>query len=553
MTDVAPTEHGPVKHEKVQTEAPIADTPAAETSNAEGRRDEPRRGRRWPYVVGGVLLVLLVLVYVAPWIIAHTDGMRSWALNTVLADYPAEVHIESLELDWFSPIVVKDATFEDMKGRPMLKFNRMATDATLAQVVLGTPVERLRFEGLDLHVFTHPDGANVADVAAAYPTKQDAATSDLKLVVVDGRVTLEDERTGPLGEVDSLAGDVLLPASGEPLAVVDLSGLSTFAWNDLKPHMAEAIDGAVNFEGHSEQPISVSGSWPSSGELPGDLKIRGGLEWISADVFGLPLGKSRIEVDVRGDTLDFLPLDIPVADGRLIADPNLVFGAGGAILSTEGVSRLEGVTVTKEMSRKWIRFVAPVVAESADVEGRLSATVDTLYFPIAAEGDTQTSGTLQIDEVTASPGPLVDQLADIVRRVHRLTGAPGAELLDDENLRVELPPQNVEFRLEDRRVTHEGLQMQFAGVELRTSGAVDFDENIDMVIGIPIKPEWVRSQPYLDSLAGEVIELHVNGTLSNPIVDDEQFVQMTLDIGKRAAIKEATGAATRSLWKLFTD
>lgn len=166
----------------------------------------PRRRRRWWIALGFPLLVLALLVWFAPAIVARTD-LRHRILPMLVPDYPAEIRTGGADLGWLSPVVLRDVTFAGTGGEPLLEVESIETSLTLWELATHSgDVGRLRFVTPVIHVRARSDGSNVEDVVAAYlENTADAASAAGRLgatvEIVTGRIELSSDANARIGIV----------------------------------------------------------------------------------------------------------------------------------------------------------------------------------------------------------------------------------------------------------------------------------------------------------------------------------------------------------------
>ncbi len=74
------------------------------------------------------------------------------------------------------------------------------------------------------------------------------------------------------------------------------------------------------------------------------------------------------------------------------------------------------------------------------------------------------------------------------------------------------------------------MQFDIGNVAVTTSGSVGLDDTLDLVLAIPINPEWLVSRPVLASaFAGKTIQIPIRGTFAQPQVSREVFEQLSKD------------------------
>jgi hypothetical protein len=241
--------------------------------------------------------------------------------------------------------------------------------------------------------------------------------------------------------------------------------------------------------------------------------------------------------------LAFEPLDVQLADGRLTLTPRINVAAAQPVLLLERGPLLNRVGLSAEMCRGWIKYVAPLLADAAQAEGRFSLKLDNAAVPLTTPEASEVEGVMSIHEARVGPGPLSQEFLIIARQIKAivekrpfgaLRGAAAGPWLT-------LPAQEVAFRMAERRVHHRGLELAVGDVIIRTHGAVGLDQSLALVAEIPIRDEWVESDRLLSSLKGQVLRVPIRGALSRPAIDRRALEDL--------AGRVLSGAATR----LFED
>ena len=194
------------------------------------------------------------------------------------------------------------------------------------------------------------------------------------------------------------------------------------------------------------------------------------------------------------------------------------------------------------MCAGWLKFVAPILADSTRVDGRFSLNVAAGSLPVSDPATGTASGKLGIHTAQLTPGPFATQIISIVDQIKVLTKSGSASDPNKQRVFVTLPEQQVPFKLAAGRVHHEGLTLVSKEVTLKTRGSVGIiDESLDMIIDVPVKDEWLNSNKFLASLRGKSLSIPVRGTLARPQIDNRVFQQL--------AREAATGAVQNLLEK----
>lgn len=78
-----------------------------------------------------------------------------------------------------------------------------------------------------------------------------------------------------------------------------------------------------------------------------------------------------------------------------IATSRLKLGSG---------SRVENVQLTPELCRHWLGYVTPLMADAANVDGKLSIRMERFFWDLNAPQNSDVAGLLTIHQATATPG-----------------------------------------------------------------------------------------------------------------------------------------------------
>jgi translocation and assembly module TamB len=218
-----------------------------------------------------------------------------------------------------------------------------------------------------------------------------------------------------------------------------------------------------------------------------------------------------------------------------------------------GTKVLENVAITPQMCQGWLKFVAPLLADVTSVQGELSLQVDRAEIYPAETLKQTIEGELQIQGASVGPGPLADQLLNIVQQVRALrkglTSAALGGLADTSAASnqswLQMPEQRIRFSVDQGRVSHQNLQIRAGDIVISTEGSVSVDGQLALQAKVPILKEWVDGTPALASLAGQSLSIPVAGTIQRPQVDYTAFTS----IGRQVAESAVQGTLQKQLDK----
>jgi len=198
------------------------------------------------------------------------------------------------------------------------------------------------------------------------------------------------------------------------------------------------------------------------------------------------------------------------------------------------------------MCQGWLKYVAPILADVASVQGNLSLQIEEASI-VPSDLNRQTiKGQLQVHGANVGPGPLADQLLGLVQQIRALRkGAGASDGGGQQTTWLQLPEQQIGFDIQQGRVAHKNMQIQAGDVVINTSGSVGIDGQLELIAAIPILKDWVDKTPLLQSLAGQQIQIPVRGTIQRPQMDLSSFAS----IGQQLATAAIQGAAQKQIDK----
>ncbi|MDX1944223.1 MAG: hypothetical protein SFU86_02370 [Pirellulaceae bacterium] len=302
------------------------------------------------------------------------------------------------------------------------------------------------------------------------------------------------------------------------------------------------------------QPALVASSGVPAAAAPlvsKDLTGEASLGWQGAQMVGLVAGPADFRARLEQGIVNIGPLDIPVSEGRLTTAPRILLTAAQPAVIVERGPMIQNVRISPEMCNLWLKYVAPLVAEATEAEGKFSLGLEGANVPLAAPKRADVAGALAIHGAQVGPGPLAKQYLGIIKQLRTFlkpteaanpaSGTNPAASADAYGRWLVLPEQTVQFAVRDGIAYHDGLTMTNGEFEIKTKGSVRIeDQAISLVASIPIRESWFKEKektPLLASLAGKTIEIPIEGTLSSPRPDGKVLE----NLGKQLASKAVGG------------
>jgi hypothetical protein len=176
---------------------------------------------------------------------------------------------------------------------------------------------------------------------------------------------------------------------------------------------------------------------------------------------------------------------------------------------------LEEALLEPAVAQGVLAYIAPVLADATRTSGRFSLALDGGTFPVGVPEKSAFSGRLTMHAVDLGPGPLVTGI---------LAALPG-RIQVPTSIRVADDSQ-ISFRMEDRRMWHEGLEFGFplprvgSRLDLTSSGSVGLDDKLlDLKLALPFPADLPADRPVLATLAGKTVSIGIGGKLGEPRID----------------------------------
>ena len=239
-------------------------------------------------------------------------------------------------------------------------------------------------------------------------------------------------------------------------------------------------------------------------------------------------------------TVDVSPTRIPVGQGHLNLGGQVFYRPGPLWLRVNRGVIAESIRLTPEMTNRWLKYLAPLAADTTRIDGIIGAEIDEGLVVLEQPEKSRVSGRLNIAGAEMTAGPLVNQIlggVDPLRSLARAAaGQPAQPPQPLDPTLISMPAQTVGFSVDRGVVSHDRLFFEAGNVQVVTSGRVALDGRLDMVAQVPLDARWLGSD--LQQLAGQPVTLPIDGTLSRPSLDSSGVRQVAEQFGTQAV--EAT-------------
>ncbi len=326
---------------------------------------------------------------------------------------------------------------------------------------------------------------------------------------------------------------------------LDLTADATYDLDILSRRLFTADSGIV-LSGQGRDTFKLTGSPaalsgvaqrnPRSGQTTASqslLKGSGTVNWASAEFMGLQIGKAAVHATLDNSLLRSAPIQCALNGGELNVMPQ--YDIAGSRLQLGTGSRVQNLQLTPELCRTWLGYVAPMLADTAEVNGQVSARVERFLWDFNAVENSDVVAQLTIHQAEAVPGSSLSSLLEVVDLLRRTSGSSQGFA----NRSLVLPEQTVPVQIRQGFVSHDGFVMELSGYRMKTSGAVGLNKQLQMTIDVPLEKTTATS-------SGRSVKIPLRGSISQPQPDTGALLQ---NLGAQAIQDKIGGQVDKTLNK----
>jgi hypothetical protein len=390
-------------------------------------------------------------------------------------------------------------------------------------------------------VFEQADGrirgrlaADVADLVLTSTAGQQVHEPQVRLTAAGdyehaaGLLTLENLQLASGTVAAELRGRI---ANADEQMNLELAGQLGYDLERITAILRPYLGQHVRIGGRGLSPVSYRGPLALS-NAAGQAELK----WEWAQLYGFPMGAGQLKANLGDGLLAVEPVELEVSGGRVQLAPQLRLAPGPTELTVPPGPLATRVQVTPAMCEAALKYIAPVLAGVTDARGDFSIELTRCRVPLDEPARSDLIGTFTVHNVEVGPGPLVREFAVLFGYA-----APGR--LKRESV--------VRFRMADGRVHHEGLELEFPELTVRTQGSVGLDQSLALVAEMPVPPKWTGNNPLGRALKDQTIRLPVAGTLDRPQLDRRAMQQYTRQFIQKGVENVLENEVGRQLERLF--
>ena len=267
----------------------------------------------------------------------------------------------------------------------------------------------------------------------------------------------------------------------------------------------------------------------------------------------MAVGPEEFTAQLSQGVIAASPLDLKFGAGRIRVAPIVHLNTNPMMVVLEQAPLAQDVEISPQMCASWFKYVTPLLANATIAKGRFSVDLTGAQIPLTNPMAASAGGRLTIHEARIQPGPLASQIVAVTEQVTQLLGEKNRRLtfLQADQKWIDIRENSVDFQMNQGRVYHRNLNVNFGEVQVRTEGWVGLDQTISMVATIPILDDWINGEPLLAGLRGREVTIPIHGTFDEPIVDQQALMQFSQQMVGGAAQHYLQGELQKGLQKLF--
>lgn len=304
---------------------------------------------------------------------------------------------------------------------------------------------------------------------------------------------------------------------------LDLSGRYEASWEHLMPllrvFVPETAD-VLALAGKTGGEIKLSGTGNRPEVRPVYRGVDASLDvgWASATAYGVQLGEALFSPALRDGRVSLPVTAISAKGGKVRVGGVVDLRSGEPVLRMAGRTRvLEDVQINAELGKHLLSRINPVFSELdlGRAEGKISLLVEDLVLPL---GDKLRRGGAGRGHLDLTAMKIVPR--GVLGLLLRLGGL-------DAGKTQAVKVSGVDFVISNGRINYDSFAMVFADtLELRFHGWVGFDDELDMVVSVPVRAALLKRfgvagplAEYARLLEGARVDVPLVGSRLKPKLD----------------------------------
>jgi len=324
--------------------------------------------------------------------------------------------------------------------------------------------------------------------------------------------TLGGSAAGRLSRGQNSPGGGVQPQAAYDM---DLAGQVNYDLEKIAVLLRPYLGPGIRVAGRGSSPAACRGLL-----TPGEMQANAAVKWDWINLYGVPVGPGELKATLSGGIVNAEPLDLELSQGRLLLTPRVRLAPEPQELTLAPGPLARQVQITPQMCAYGLKYIAPILADVATAQGAFSIDLEGCRIPLNDPAKSELAGRMVIHSIEIGPGSLIRELA-------MLLGRETPAKLRQESV--------VPFRVVDGRIYHQGLELIFPELTIRTHGSVGLDQTLALMAEMPIPPKWLVNDALASALRDQTLRLPIGGTLSRPQLDRSVLDQLNRQLLGNAA------------------
>lgn len=320
------------------------------------------------------------------------------------------------------------------------------------------------------------------------------------------------------GEIKKSSKGGKTKLEGKLVAEYDLSGMS-------KAASAFLPEGLV-MEGKRKDTLTLESVYPQDDpdKMTANLNANMQFGFDKAEYMGLNIGAVDVDVDVKSGLLTISPFTAKVNEGKMNFEANVDFNQKPSLLRIpKPILIADKIKINDKTTDKLLKYVNPIFANSADVEGIANFHCEQLSIPLAgaSKNDMLVIGTIAMDDVHLNASDLLGQIIS-------MTGGGDPVL-------TMLPTK---FVLQDGYLSYDNMQINIGDKPVNFRGKIGLNKTIKMDINLPYT---YAGKTTSDASASDRVTLSIEGDLDDPGIDTGKLLEKGAQKALEQILEEKIG------------
>ena len=310
-----------------------------------------------------------------------------------------------------------------------------------------------------------------------------------------------------------------------------LKGPSRLKMDEISKRLTTLSGTNINVQGIHETPLEIHAARDAKNNVA--FTVQGNLGWDLGEIAGVQFGNANVPVRLTETTIEISPAIVPVGQGQVNLAGEVIYRPGSIWLRAQPGTVAQNLRLTPEMTNRWMKYLAPLAADAAQVDGTMSIELDEAIVVMDTPELTRVKGRINIDGARMTAGPLSAQIISGLDQLKSLAKFDSDTLKPrDDTTLLTMPAQTIDFTLQQGVVSHERLFFDVDRAQIMTSGQVSLDTRVNMTAQVELDERWLGSD--LKGLAGQGVSLPIRGTLSRPSLDASGIRDVVAKLGTQA-------------------